>query len=393
MAQALRYLDLCIRQQVADELRTQLPVLGLGDLPQGTLDALFVRFASVCYEYDSAECMAVLLDTFSEAYYTGGLDYEAYIFTLRALPDLVLRYVAQHVPESSPVYFLEQLSATPQTPGVLDGIHRCVTLFGVGAFLPADVATLRTRALDRNHADVAAALGQLWSEVMPDLARPTWLVPSKDGLVASDVLDALADTHADARRATPMPTLSLTAAIELALAGMDARDPERPQAVATLRAALQSMTDTERYATLQPLHTTVETLNLYDDMEIQRVHGPANPLLGADLTLDDVCSTYGGCRMLLCTCFEEDEEYEEERAEDWYTGMCDGCDRAIAQRWYAVRLPLAGGGWRGCYCSTRCMRPRADTLLQTLLINNLDAQLTDTGIYDRMHAGQLATAP
>ena len=383
MAQALRYLDLCIRQQSADELRTQLPALGLGDVPQGTLDALFVRFASVCYEYDSAECMVVLLDACSDAYYTGSLDYEAYVFTLRALPDLVLRYVAQHVPESSPIYFLEQLCASPQTLGVLDGIHRCVTLFGVGSFKPADVSTLRTRALDNNHAEVAAALGQLLAEVMPDLAQPPWLVLPKDGLVASAVLDATADDHADARRATPMPTLSLSAAIDLALAGMDMRDPERPQAVATLRAALQSMTDTERYAALQPLHTTVETLGLYDDKEIQRVHGPANPLLGADLTLDDVCSTYGGCRMLLCTCFEEDEEYEEERAEDWYTGMCDGCDRSISKRWYAVRLPLAGGGWRGCYCSTRCMRPRADTLLQTLLINNLDAQLTDTGIYDR----------
>jgi hypothetical protein len=181
-----------------------------------------------------------------------------------------------------------------------------------------------------------------------------------------------------------MPTLSLDVALDLALAGVDALDPERPQAVATLRAALQSMTDTERYATLQPLHKNMEVMSLYEDKELQRIHGPANPLIGADLTIDDECSTYGGCRMLLCTCFEEDEEYEEERASDWYTGMCDGCDRSIAKRWYAVRFPLSGGGWKGCYCSTRCMRSQADTLLGTLLINNLDAQLIETGVYDRM---------
>ena len=385
MAQALRYLDLCIRQQASDELRLQLPVLGLGDAPQGTLDTLFVRFASVCYEYDSEECLTVLLEAWNDAFYTGTMDYEAYMFTLRALPNLVLQYVATHVPESSPGYFLEQLCANPQEPGVLDGIYRCITLFGVGAFQPSDVNTLRLRALESNQQEVAEALGQLWSEVMPDLAQPQWLMTPKDGLTTQDALSETADTLAEARTTTPMPTLSLEAALELALDGMDERDPERPQATSALRAALQSMTDTERYATLQPLHKNMEILSLYDDKELQRIHGPANPLIGADLTLaDDECCLYGGCRMLLCTCFEEDQETEEERADDWYTGMCDGCDRAISKRWYAVRLPLSGGGWRGCYCSTRCMRPQADTLLQTLLINNLDAQLTDTGIYDRL---------
>jgi hypothetical protein len=179
-----------------------------------------------------------------------------------------------------------------------------------------------------------------------------------------------------------MPTLSLDDALRVALAGMDERDPERPMAETTLRAVLQSMTDTERYAAIKPLHTYVGTYALGSDVTLQRIYGPANPLLGADLTLpDDECGTYGGCRMLLCTCFEEDEF--EERAEDWFTGMCDGCDRAISKRWYAVRMPLAGGGWRGCYCSVKCMRPYADTLLETLLINTLDTQLAETGILDR----------
>jgi len=385
MAQVLRYLDLCIRQQSAEELRLQLPTLGLGDLPQPTLDALFVRFASVCYEYDSEDCLAVLIEAWNDAYYTGAMDYEAYMFTLRALPDLVLRYVADHVPESSAGYFLEQLCANPQEPGVLDGIYRCVSLYGVGAFQPSDVNTLRIRALEGNQREVADALGQLWAEVMPDLARPSWLVVPEGGLKTDDALADAADALAEARAATQMPTLSLDAALELALSGMDARDPERPQATTTLRAALQSMTDTERYAALQPLHKNMEVLTLYDDKELQRIHGPANPQIGADLTdPDDECCVYGGCRMLLCTCFEEDQEMEEERADDWYTGMCDGCDRAISQRWYALRLPLAGGGWRGCYCSTRCMRPQADTLLETLLINNLDAQMAEVGVYDRI---------
>lgn len=385
MAQALRYLDLCIRQDQAEELRTQLPVLGLGDLPETTLNALFVRFASVCYEYNSEDCLAVLLEAWNDAYYTGTLDYEAYMFTLRALPDLVLRYVADHVTEGSAGYFLEQLCANPQEPGVLDGIYRCVSLYGVGAFQPSDVNALRVRALERNQREVADALGQLWSEVMPDLARPSWLVVPVDGLKTEDVLADEADAIAEARSETPMPTLTLDAALELALSGMDARDPERPQAVTTLRAALQTMTDAERYATLQPLHQNMEVLSLYDDKELQRIHGPANPQIGTNLTdPDDECCVYGGCRMLLCTCFEEDQEMEEERADDWYKGMCDGCDRTISKRWYALRLPLAGGGWRGCYCSTRCMQSQADTLLETLLINNLEAQMAEVGVYDRI---------
>jgi hypothetical protein len=387
MADVLKYFDLCIRQQNAEELRTQLPVLGLGDLPQATLDGLFVRFASVCYEYDSEDCMKVLLEAFNDAYFTGSLDYEAYIFTLRAIPDRVLHYVASHVPESSPAYFLEQLCANPQEAGVLDGIYRCLTLFKSFSFQPSELYALRQRALEQNHTEIADALGVAWSELMPTLARPSWLVVPEIGMILEDTLVDKADALAKDAASVPIPELSLEDALKLALSGMDKLDPERPMAETTLRAIFQSMTTRERYAALQPYHTNIEMFELYEDKEIQRIHGPANPIIGTDLTLpDDECCMYGGCRMLLCTCFEEDAEMEEQRADEWFTGLCDGCDRAISKRWYAVRIPLPGGGWRGCYCSTRCMRPQADTLLETLLLNNLDSQLAEVGIYDRVEA-------
>lgn len=387
MANVLRYFELCLRQQNADEVRVQLPVLGLGDLPPATLDGLFVRLAKVCYEYDSHDCLAVLLEAFNDAL-AGEIEYEAYMFTLRALPDRVLMYVVSHVPDCTPLVVLEQLCANPQEPGVVDGIHRCLAVFGKASFPAADVRVLYERALEQNHADVASVLGLVWSEVMPVMARPSWLVVPSDGLQTEGEVAARAQAVAARVAARAMPELSLEDAVAFALAGMGPKDPERPMAEVTLRAMLQSMTQAERYATLQPLHRTAETFSLVDDYELQKLYGPANPLIGAELTDgDDECCVFGGCRMLLCTCFEEDPVLEEQRAEDWFTGVCDACQRAIAQPWYAVRYPLEGGGWRGCYCSVVCARTQATTLLGTLMLNNLEAQLTDQGIYDRSREG------
>jgi hypothetical protein len=47
--------------------------------------------------------------------------------------------------------------------------------------------------------------------------------------------------------------------------------------------------------------------------------------------------------------------YDPEYDDDWFTGICDHCQRQIPVRQRAFRTPVAeGGGWQGCFCSATC---------------------------------------
>jgi hypothetical protein len=83
--------------------------------------------------------------------------------------------------------------------------------------------------------------------------------------------------------------------------------------------------------------------------ELCRVFGPANRFVRADLTKNDNCSVYGGCRMLLCECFTKENE------ETWFTGYCQVCLQKIMFQNYALRQAISGGGWEGSYCSFKCL--------------------------------------
>lgn len=71
--------------------------------------------------------------------------------------------------------------------------------------------------------------------------------------------------------------------------------------------------------------------------------------------LEDVGSIrkYGGSRMLLDVENEVSEDNllfgEDSTQEEWFTGSCLQSDIQIAHPHYAVRRPLASGGWVGCY--------------------------------------------
>jgi len=86
---------------------------------------------------------------------------------------------------------------------------------------------------------------------------------------------------------------------------------------------------------------------MQDNVELLKLLGPSNIRVDCELLDNHKCSKYGGCRMFLCT------EYEDENY--WFTGSCDFCLLKIRKKEYAVRQPLALGGWRGCYCSFNCV--------------------------------------
>jgi hypothetical protein len=92
----------------------------------------------------------------------------------------------------------------------------------------------------------------------------------------------------------------------------------------------------------------------------QRYYGPVNAI--ADVNCCSL-SFEGPCCMFYCICktfdFEDPEVQDvddfKHLAQAWFKGHCDYCEKTISNFRYAVRFPLAYGGWEGCYCNYNCL--------------------------------------
>lgn len=98
----------------------------------------------------------------------------------------------------------------------------------------------------------------------------------------------------------------------------------------------------------------VELLNWIETNKVLRkLYGPYNPdrvirrsVFGANVQLPEFPAEPRKYFMLYF-----DPEYDE----DWFSGICDHCQRQIPVRQRAFRTPIPdGGGWEGCFCSATC---------------------------------------
>lgn len=148
-----------------------------------------------------------------------------------------------------------------------------------------------------------------------------------------------------------------------------------------------------------------ETVGLIDDEELFRIYGPANPHNNVSFLDKDICSKFGGCRMLTCCQFEmedldesEIDTTQENQAfwELWWTnakGKCLNCYKPILKKCAAVRQPILGGGWKGCYCKVECMLEQVafygletPSILHDGLVQRMIIGLQKIGIQDRIHS-------
>lgn len=119
-----------------------------------------------------------------------------------------------------------------------------------------------------------------------------------------------------------------------------------------------------------------------------RMFGPVNRRSDGSDCISGVIK--GACRMLTCRCKDQDEE-EIESAYDnfsdgWFDGQCNQCHLRIADLSHALRFPLFGGSWIGCYCTEECMnkaQPYELGSVETILVDTLLTSIEQTGILDR----------
>ena len=128
----------------------------------------------------------------------------------------------------------------------------------------------------------------------------------------------------------------------------------------------------------------------FDDSLIFKECGPVNSFYSNSCVIDKEheCSKYGGCRMLLCNEYPNDDVYtqlidDNTNVPDWFTGECSICQRKIREKHHGLRLPLPHGGWKGCYCSFSCLGKDASDVTLALVIGRMKSQIYQIGINDR----------
>lgn len=139
-----------------------------------------------------------------------------------------------------------------------------------------------------------------------------------------------------------------------------------------------------------------------DNKDIFRIYGPVNPYQDVDYSeLRDEEGNldpniiYGGARMFTDMSLEYD--YDNDLPVDhWFQGHCLECSYRIKYLHQAVREPLISGGWRGCFCSWKCVRRYIELyngdndeaednvgVLQVALTQEYEKLMDEYGIADR----------
>lgn len=131
-----------------------------------------------------------------------------------------------------------------------------------------------------------------------------------------------------------------------------------------------------------------------DENQIERLYGPANAIVGFDCISKPYTHSRenGPCRMLTCICKEDEDDMEDDLTEEvienpwnlWFKGHCEICKRKIRKFRHAVRLPLTGGGFIGCFCSFDCVlkSERVVTEYDECRVQEIERLITESGICD-----------
>lgn len=247
-------------------------------------------------------------------------------------------------------------------------------------------------ALDMANVEAMEAIGS-YIVSMPEAPIPPWVVSASEG--KSDPLDTSGYVnHED----VDFSTVVLAA---LALSNKILKAPLDKVSVQKL--FLESAGILLEFPPYLSDETPFKQLSMINNPQLKKIAGPVNFDVGLWQSADDECTRLGGCRMLVCQHhFDEDDG-----PADWFLGYCEICSKAMKQRTRAIREPLDGGGYIGCYHSATCCRIgihqryqlKSEIEAAEACLNTLLQDLGDTGIVDRPEnivtsdVGSLVTGP
>lgn len=177
--------------------------------------------------------------------------------------------------------------------------------------------------------------------------------------------------------------------------------PDYAAAYDAVKKKYEAASEEERKKQLADIFKYQYNSLLENDETYFKLLGPAHAITSFNTAdINHPCLKYGGCRMFICQHHIQFEDPDEVGfPEDWFVGYCiyRKCERNIASRVHAIREPVRGGGWFGCFCSYEHLREfmsnadsgyQVDTYEYTVIEKVLD-DLNRIGIPDRIEAGPI----
>lgn len=216
----------------------------------------------------------------------------------------------------------------------------------------------------------------------PVLAKPAW-VSARDGetrQLLDDAYWASKMRSRDVEHLVPNITTQIQKVI-------DNKDKESEDYCPLPQEIVQDFLSIAKDSEIAALVNDTPLLTFDEETTLDRVYGPINAIINKNCPGSP--GEQGPCRMLTCNCREYDSDEDVDDEQDWwefYEGMCQVCNGKLQDMSHAVRFPVNGGGWCGCYCSFDCMKeepPRTIYDDDATIMAIMEGTITSTGILDR----------
>jgi hypothetical protein len=293
------------------------------------------------------------------------------LFAFVGCSNAILKYVCEHLKDIIPVEIVEsQLTINNGLSFgfVLDRVER---IFGSDVLGPTEYDFLRSQATQLEVTSVVtwfqdrAAKTTQWAVLPPWVSRlPTESVELLDLSRWRLVSDTLPPNPPD------LIVDDLTS--KYAITDADGEIVEQGQLLEFIDAA-------KSLAEPPPLDYPGDPLRMFGPINARTVPCPTGVIAEC------------GCQMLTCICREFDQALDVDPeinapADSWFTGACDGCHLRIRNASHALRYPILGGGWVGCFCSIDCLkrhRPRDASPIGELILDTVFETLERHGVLDR----------
>ena len=387
-----------IKNDNIDSLDKALRIMPLEELVD-THEVLLSNFLALCAAYNRSEAAFLVLERWKVVYPENE---KISMFTRLFLKIIInvptLSYLASIHKDVTYVELIDELAQWDSSEEVVIACGRVDEIYGNQ---PYDTyLILRKNAIEYENARVEEYLFDKITEVAPFAPKPEYVknyleayFPEyKNRLPTQQELDLLAErTEKENIKDILLPNDD--EAVRLMTEGLTSLGIailEIESAKQFLKAEISKSLERKKELLL-PILQNSSQLNLETDRILYWIYGASNPLLAQNLTLNTPTAKYGGGRMFLTNIFDYNEE--DDYFEEWFVGYCEQCLLRIEKKCHAVRMPGVSGGWKGCFCSWKCVRDRlgdiendqgAADFLSHALIDAFEKRTNEIGITDRI---------
>ena len=370
-------------------------------------DELFFaqNILTACVKEDASDCINAVINHYTALDELDALDQPKYtmntrLIESRVLPDSVL----ENIFEPTDVLFQDiclNVISTDMGANITTLLNRAARIFR----LNVDTDTLQNMKVlseEKGNYMAKGVFKDLIKRESPWTPKPKYMLHEEQG-TTNDLVERMFDSRVtDVNVGIPTSARkTIRAKVESMMGIKMSDDPDTRRKYTVMVKAVERTSGPKERAELdQFINTTsdVDTGAIVAGTILFNVLGPVNTFIGpdGDATESTVCKY--GCRMLTCQCyndddagFESDEEYgideREENSTSWFAGACWTCDSRIPRACYALRRPVDTGGWRGTYCTVRCLETDDGfeplSMVEQAMVRVVKEQLDTIGIIDR----------